>query len=167
MLLNVARLAQQKNQSILFEALLHLPQAHLILVGEGELRASLQKKVAELRLDKKVHFLGELQSQDVSALLCISDVFVFPSLFESMGIAVVEAMVSGLPVVASDIPAMREVLGDAGILVPLDSGEEIAKAVQKVLDSSELASRIRERSLERARVFSVQKMVDSYEKLLI
>ncbi len=60
---------------------------------------------------------------------------------------------------------MQEVLGDAGILVPSDSAEEIAKAVRQILDSSELASRMSERSLERARVFSLQNMVDSYEAI--
>lgn len=166
LLLNVGRLAHQKNQGILLEALLHLPDAHLILVGEGELRDYLHNKVAELRLEKRVHFLGELEFQDVLALLQASDVFVFPSIYESMGMAVVEAMASGLPVVASNIPAMCEVLGDAGILVPSESAEEIARAVRQILDSSELASRMRERALERARVFSLQKMVDSYEALL-
>ncbi len=165
LLLNVGRLAQQKNQAILFEALLHLPEAHLLLVGDGELRASLQKQVAQLQLEKRVHFLGELESQNVLALLFVCSVFVFPSFYEAMPMAVVEAMGSGLPVVASDIPAMREVLGDAGILVPSESAEEIARAVRQVLDSSELASRMRTRSLERARVFSLQKMVDSYEAI--
>jgi glycosyltransferase involved in cell wall biosynthesis len=167
LLLNVGRLARQKNQAILLEALLHLPEAHLLLVGEGELRAFLQNKVAELQLEKRVHFLGELESQDVLAVLSISDVFVFPSLFEAMPMAVVEAMGLGLPVVAGDIPALRELLGDAGIFVPSESAEKIARAVRQVLDSSALTSRMRQRSLERARVFSLQKMVDSYEALFI
>ncbi len=166
LLLNVGRLAQQKNQAILLKVLLHLPEAHLLLVGEGELRACLQQQVAQLQLENRVHFLGELASQDILALLCVSDVFVFPSLYEAMPMALVEAMSSGLPVVAGDIPALREVLGDAGILVPSESAEEIARAVRQILDSSELASRMQVRSLERARFFSLQNMVDSYEALL-
>jgi glycosyltransferase involved in cell wall biosynthesis len=167
LLLNVGRLARQKNQATLLEALLHIPEAHLLLVGEGELRTSLQNKAAELQLEERVHFLGELQSQQVLSLLCVSDVFVFPSFFEAMPMAVVEAMGLGLPVVAGDIPALREVLGDAGILVPSESAEEIARGIRQILDSSELASTIRQRSLERARLFSLQKMVDSYEALFI
>lgn len=165
LLINVGRLAHQKNQVILCESLLRIPEAHLLLVGEGELRASLQKKVVELQLDERVHFLGELKSQDVSALLCVSDVFVFPSLYEAMPMAVIEAMSAGLPVVASNIPAMREVLGDAGIFVSLDSAEEIASTVRQILDSSELASHMRQSSLERSRLFSLQTMVNSYEAI--
>ena len=166
LLLNIGRLAHQKNQAILLEALRLLPEAHLLLAGEGELRVFLQKKINELRLEKRVHLLGELKSQDILALLSISNVFVFPSLYEAMPMAVVEAMRLGLPVVASDIPALREVLGEAGTFVPSDSAEEIARAIQQILDSPELASRMRERSLERGSVFSLQTMVDSYEAIL-
>lgn len=165
LLVNVGRLARQKNQAILLEALLHIPKAHLLLLGEGELRACLQKKIAELQLEKRVHLLGELASQDVIALLSISNVFVFPSLYEAMPMAVVEAMNLGLPIVASNIPAMREMLGDAGFLISSDNAEEIATTVRQILDSSKLADLIRERSLERSRLFSLQKMVDSYEAL--
>ena len=165
LLLNVGRLAHQKNQALLLEALIHLPKAHLLLVGEGELQTSLHKRVAELQLDKRVHFLGELNAGDVQALLAICDVFVFPSWFEAMPMAVIEAMVSGIPIIASDIPALREVLGEAGIFVPPASAKELATAIQAVLDSATLANHLRQRLSERARVFSLQKMVDSYEAL--
>ena len=165
LLINIGRLAHQKNQSTLIESLLHLPEAHLLLIGEGELRDNLQKQLAALQLKDRVHLLGEMKLQDVLALLSISDVFVFPSLYEAMPMALVEAMGLGLPIVAGDIPAMREVLDDAGIIVPSESAEKIAKAVQQVLDSPELANRLRQSSFKRASFFSVQKMVESYEKL--
>ena len=165
LLINIGRLARQKNQAILLEALLHLPKAHLVIGGDGELKETLQKQVIKLQLQKRVHLLGEIEPQDVWKLLSISNVFVFPSIYESMGLAIVEAMSSGLPVIASDIPAIRETMGDAGILVPADSGKEIAKAVQKILDSPELARTMSEKSFKRARLFSLEKMVDSYEAL--
>jgi glycosyltransferase involved in cell wall biosynthesis len=165
LLINVGRLARQKNQATLIEALLHLPEAHLILIGEGELRTTLEKKVTTLKLEKKVHFLGELKSQDVLDLLSISDVFVFPSLYEAMPMALVEAMGLGIPIVASDIPAMREVLADAGIIIPAENAEEIAKGVRQILNSPELANHLHKSALKRASLFSVDKMVESYEKL--
>jgi glycosyltransferase involved in cell wall biosynthesis len=165
LLISVGRLARQKNQATLIELLRHLSEAHLLLIGEGELRDSLHKQVTALQLEDKVHFLGEMKSQDVLDLLSVSDVFVFPSLYEAMPMALVEAMSLGLPIVAGDIPAMREVLDDAGIIVPSESAEEIAKAVRQVLDSSEIANRLRQSSFKRASLFSVEKMVESYEKL--
>lgn len=165
LLVNVGRLALQKNQTTLIEALLYIPEAHLILIGDGELRTTLQEKVSTLKLQERVHFLGEMKSEDVLDLLCISDVFVFPSLYEAMPMALVEAMGLGIPIVGGDIPAMREVLGDAGMIVPSDSAEKIAISVQEILDSSELAENLRQSSLKRASLFSVDTMVESYEKL--
>lgn len=165
LLINVARLAKQKNQAVLFEALLHLPDAHLVLVGEGELRSDLESKVTDLKLQKRVHFLGELESQDVSALLSICDIFVFPSLYEAMPMAVIEAMSSGLPLVVSNIPAMQEMVGNSGILVSPDNVEELAGALKKVLNSLSLRNYMRRLSLERVKSFSLQTMVESYERL--
>jgi glycosyltransferase involved in cell wall biosynthesis len=165
LLINVGRLAKQKNQAILLEAMQHLPEAHLIIVGDGELRSFLQKRIIELDLQQRVHCLGELKSEEVLELLSAADIFLFPSLYEAMPIALVEAMSFGLPVIASDIPPMREILGDVGILVPVNSIEEIVQAVRQVINSPRLASYMRENSLKQAYLFSVEKMVESYEKL--
>jgi glycosyltransferase involved in cell wall biosynthesis len=165
LLINVGRLARQKNHKTLIESLQLVPTAHLILIGEGELRADLEQQVAKLQLGQRVHFLGEMQSADVLDLLCIADVFVFPSLYEAMPMALVEAMGLGLPIVGGDIPAMREVLSDAGILVASENAEEIASAVRRVLDDPAFASHLRQASLQRSALFSVEKMVGSYEQL--
>lgn len=165
LLINVGRLARQKNHQTLIESLRSIPTAHLILIGEGELRAKLEQQVARFQLGSRVHFLGELKSADVLDLLCVADVFVFPSLFEAMPMALVEAMGLGLPIVGGDIPAMREVLGDAGLLVASENATEIANAVRRILDDRELASRLRQSSLQRSALFSVEKMVASYERL--
>jgi len=164
-LINIGRLAHQKNQVTLIKSLLHLKEAHLLLIGEGELRNDLQKQVTALQLKDRVHFLGEMKSQDVLALLSVSDVFVFPSLYEAMPIALLEAMSLGLPIVAGDIPAIREVLDDVGVIVPSTSIEAIARAVQQIVDSSEIANRLRQASIKRADLFSIERMVESYEKL--
>ncbi|MBD2435784.1 glycosyltransferase family 4 protein [Nostoc sp. FACHB-110] len=166
LLINVGRLAYQKNQQILLEALAHLDNAHLIVLGEGELREVLQQKTTELQLHERVHFLGELPSHDVYALLRTANVFVFPSLFEGTPMALVEAIGAGLPVVASDIPVMHEILDNAGLFIPPDNAEKLASAIQKIIDSPELAENLRKRSLERAQIFSLENMVDAYEKLL-
>ena len=137
----------------------------MLFRSDGELRETLQQRVATLNLESRVHFIGEIKSDDVLDLLCIADVFVFPSLYEAMPMALVEAMSLGIPIVAGDIPAMREVLGDAGILVPSESAQEIASAVRRILDDPDLASHLRQSAFNRSIQFSVEKMVTSYEKL--
>ena len=165
LLINVGRLARQKNHVTLINSLQYLPDAHLLLIGDGELRADVEAQIVALKLESRVHVLGELKSADVLDLMATADVFVFPSLYEAMPMALIEAMGSGLPVVGGDIPAMREVLGDAGIIVPSESAVEIASAVQRVLDSPELTQQLKQASIDRAALFSVAKMVESYERL--
>lgn len=166
LLLNVGRLAQQKNQGVLLEVLQYLPDAHLVLVGEGELRTRLQQQVTELKIEERVHFLGELQPHDVWGLFCVANIFVFPSLYEGMPLALIEAMRAGLPIVASDVPVMREVLKDVGIYIPLNNATLLAEAVQKILNSPDLANQMSQRSLERSQQYSLQQMIDAYESLL-
>ncbi|WP_404788161.1 glycosyltransferase family 4 protein [Altericista sp. CCNU0014] len=165
LLLNVGRLAHQKNQAVLIESLLTLKTAHLAILGEGELRESLRQKVTELQIADRVHFLGELPSEDVARFFSASDVFVFPSLYEAMPMALVEAMSAGIPIVASDIPALREVLGDTGSFVPADNAVALAQAIQTILDSPALARGMQAKLLGRAQVFSLKAMADSYETL--
>jgi glycosyltransferase involved in cell wall biosynthesis len=165
LLLNIGRLARQKNHAILFETLTHLQGVHLAILGDGELRESLQQRVVELGLTARVHFLGELPSIAVSDLLAAADLFVFPSLFEAMPMALIEAMSTGIPIIASDIPSLREVLGEAACFVPTSDGKAIAMTIQQLLASPEETDQMRHRSLARSGLFSLETMVNSYEML--
>lgn len=166
LLVNVGRLHPQKNQRRLVESLAALPGVHLAILGEGELRETLERLVAERALDDRVHLLGELPWRDGLAVVAAADVFVFPSLFEGLSLAIVEGMGQGRPIVASDIPSIREAVADAAILVEPTDVDALARAVRQVLDSPELATRLSERARARARHFSLSGMVDAYEALL-
>jgi glycosyltransferase involved in cell wall biosynthesis len=165
LLLNVGRMARQKNQGLLLQALTLVDSAHLVILGDGELRAELSQQVAALNLTERVHFLGELPATDVSALLAAADVFVFPSLFEAMPMALIEAMNAGMPVVASDIPPLREALGDAGSFAPATNAQALATEITRVLRSPELAQQLRQRAKQRSASFSIETMVNAYEQL--
>jgi glycosyltransferase involved in cell wall biosynthesis len=90
------------------------------------------------------------------------DVFLFPSHYEGFGLPVLEAMACGAPVVVSDAPALRELVGDAGIVAPTDG---IADAVRRVLGSSELATTLRQRGIERAAPFTWARTAERYAAL--
>ena len=133
----------EKNHDFLigvFENLLkRRDKIHLLLVGDGPLRAAMEGRVREAGLDGQVTFAGV--RQDIPALLSIMDVFVFPSLFEGMGLALIEAQAAGLPCVAAEsVPADAAVVPGAVTFLPLldssltEDPEIWAAAVSDCLD---------------------------------
>jgi glycosyltransferase involved in cell wall biosynthesis len=142
-LLNVARLVPQKGQRYLIQAmpsvLEQFPQAHLLIAGDGPLRKSTASLCLELGIDQHVTLLG--QRDDVRSLLELSDIFVFPSLFEGLGGALMEATSAGKPCVASRVGPLPEVLdeGNSGLLVSSQSPEELARAIVHLSENPALA----------------------------
>lgn len=138
LVLNVGRQEWQKGQSTLLESTALLrgraPKLRVAVAGRiGTQTAALEAACHELGVAEIVTFLG--QRDDVPALLCAADVFVFPSRFEGLGGSVLEAMAMETPVIASDIPALREVLDDGalGVLVAVDDPAALADAIEEVL----------------------------------
>ena len=135
----VGRLASYKGYDVLVEAARELPDDHVIVViGEGECRAALQRQVSRLGLQDKVLLTGELDAEDVHAYLAACDVFCLPSTSraESFGLAMVEAMSFGKPVVASAIPGSGaphvNVDGRTGYNVPVGATSALAAALRRV-----------------------------------
>lgn len=132
-ILNVGRLMSAKNQVALIEAASLLrksyPNAVLLIAGQGPLRDSLETSVNEQGLERSVRLLGH--RADVPLLLGLADVFAFPSLHEGQPGALLEAMLAGLPIVASDIPMHRELIehGKTGLLVPANDPGAIADGI--------------------------------------
>ncbi len=153
--LNVARLDPQKNHILMFDAfesvLKEIPTAHLLLAGVGSLETDLRQKVSEKRIDKHVHFLG--RRNDIGALLEFADVFVFPSMFEGLGVALVEAMFKSLPPVVSRIEVMGEVVKDDETCLMFEPGSkaELAEAIVKLYKDPELRKRIGGNALREAK----------------
>jgi glycosyltransferase involved in cell wall biosynthesis len=110
LILNVGRLVEQKNQDVLIAALARMPQMHLALAGGGQMHDVYQAQAASLGVADRVHILGPLPSNDIADLYAAADLFVFPSIWETFGLAAVEAAMVGLPLVVSDLAVLREVL---------------------------------------------------------
>lgn len=115
----VGRLSRVKNQETLLNAAAPLVNKFddlaLVFIGDGPLRSDLADLAADLDIKDSVYFLGHVNRQSVYKIMTAMDIFVFPSYHEGFGVAVAEAMASGVPVIASDIPALREVVGDTGL----------------------------------------------------
>ena len=150
----VARLNSIKDQATLLRAapavLGRFPSASIWLVGDGEERPRLENLASQLGIADRVRFLGE--RDDVPELLGQMDVFCFSTTDqEGFGIALIEALSAGLPVVASDVPACREVLGDAARLVSPADPDAMSSALVEVLTQPALSHDMAQRSLARAR----------------
>jgi glycosyltransferase involved in cell wall biosynthesis len=160
---NVARLAEQKGHRDLVAAarivLEGHPEVRFVVAGDGELREELQQLAQPL--GDRFSFLGA--RDDVPDLLASFEVFAFPSRFEGLCLAVIEAQAAGVPVVATPVGGIRETVvdGETGWLVPPRDAESLAARISWVLDHPEDARGIAVEARERARSrYSVETMIE-------
>jgi len=166
LLLNVGRLAEQKNQGLLLEMLTQIPEATLMLIGDGELGVALRRTASWLGVSDRVRFTGELASDKVAAILRQADLFLLPSRYEAFCLAAVEAMHHGVAVVASDLPCLREVLGDGQLFFTVDNVNKLAEIVKRLLSTPLERAAMARAGKVRAENFSVDRMVGEYEALM-
>ena len=164
-IVTVGRLAPEKNQAAIIRSIASTPSIHLTIVGEGPSRQELTALVSSLDLSKRVVFAGHVTRTKLHSLLWESDVFVLPSLFEGLPLALIEAMSLGLPCLASDIPASRDVLGDySGLFHPTDI-EALAVLIRLARIDPAFKQTLVDEAAKRLPLFTRQTMVDAYHAL--
>ena len=147
----VARFDPVKGVDVLIDAWREvtsaLPTANLLLLGDGPLRGTLEARVQSLGLGASVRFLG--YQSDVESFLHAADVCVVPSRNEGLSLAAIEAMASGLPVVATRVGGLPEVVsdGETGLLAEPENPAALASAMIRVLSDSALRSRLSQGAL--------------------
>lgn len=165
----VGRFSEEKGHRFLIEAMSRvrrrLPEARLVLVGYGALLESLRGSAAALGLGSAVTFAGE---RDSAEMLPSFDLFVQPSLYESQGLALLEAMAAGIPAIATAVGGVGDVVqeGQTGFLVPPADPDALAQAIVRLWNSPEEARGVAGRAAARVReAFSSQRMLESYASL--
>lgn len=172
LLANVGRIAPQKNQATLIRALALCPNVHIAIAGAGELLPELKSIADSLKVSQRVHWLGQISPDRVRMLLQASDAFLLPSLFEGMSNALLEALAAGTPVIVSDIPSQREVVGaqgdekPAGVLLPPQSVHEWASAFRRISKDKVWRYDLANRSQMRASRFSVETMINGFSDII-
>ena len=167
---SVGRLSPEKGQGWLLEALallIHKGQdLHAVLVGEGRSLPDLQDQARHLGIAERVHFPGT--RRDVRDWLVHFDLFVLPSEWEGVSLALLEAMASGLPVIASNTGGTPEIVldGETGLLVPSRDPKSLAGAMQRLLEDPILCNQIGRSGQARVmESFSIQKTVSRLNQL--
>lgn len=138
--------------------------AKLLLVGSGEALGEVRKEVADKGLERSVHFLGH--SREIDRFVAASDLFLLPSEQESFGLVALESMAYGIPVVASRVGGIPEVVedGKTGFLAPVGAIDEMAEKALRVLNDPVLYETMSKNGQQRAReLFSNQRIVCEYE----
>jgi phosphatidylinositol alpha-1,6-mannosyltransferase len=160
-IVSVGRLVHRKGQDVLIEAMPHLleeiPDAHLVLIGEGPYRGYLETRVKNLGIDSKVTFIGRITYVDLPRYICLGEVFVMPSRsrlagleVEGLGIVYLEASACGLPVIAGNSGGAPDavVQGVTGLVVNGKDQHAVAMSIATLLNDQEKAREMGRRGRE-------------------
>ena len=135
----------------------------LVIAGKkGWAYEGIFKLTKELELESDVIFTGYLERSEIPVLLTGAEAFVFPSVYEGFGMPPLEAMACGCPVITSNVSALPEVAGDAGLLCDPKSPEEFAAAMERVCTDKALAKSMSEKGLERAKSYTWKRAADIF-----
>ena len=160
-IVSVGRLVHRKGQDILIEAMpaicREIPDAHLVMIGEGPYRSYLENRRKVLGLEEKVTFIGRIQYAELPTYICIGDLFVMPSRsrlagleVEGLGIVYLEASACGLPVIAGNSGGAPDAVlaGETGLVVDGTHVNDVASAVIELLNDPERSQRMGQRGRE-------------------
>ena len=166
----IGRLSEIKRHDLLLHGFARLlrsrPEAHLLVVGDGPLRENLKRQSAATLPAAQVHFAG--YQPEPERYLQVMDVFALTSRSEGMPLAVLEAWSAGVPVVASAVGGVPELVvdGQAGLLFPSGDADALAQALERLLCQPELAGRLSAVGRQRVeREFSLARMAETYQRL--
>lgn len=150
-----------KDHETVIRALHLLPNNyHLLLAGDGERRTMVEDLVEKELLSQRVHFLGN--RNDVANVLKAADVIVMSSRYEGLSLSSLEGLASGRPVVASDVPGLREIVGDAGLLFPQGDAQALAKTILDLEENATLCQQTIEKGLQLALQYDISTMIEAY-----
>jgi len=171
-ILFVGQLIKRKNVSILIESLRILftkfPNFLVLISGRGEEGKKLELLVNEYGLDTNVKFLGRLTNNELPDYYYSADVFVLPSLHEGHSVAILEAMISGLPIIASNIPANRVSVSEGvnGFLFETNNEKDLAEKLRSILTDNKLQEQMSKNSTNiYFKNFSTKAQIENHLKL--
>lgn len=165
-----ARLHPHKRLDLAIRLLPDQPSWHLVLAGQGADEARLRQLANELKVSDRLYLLGEIPPRRMADFLACLDVFVFPTLAETFGLAAVEAANAGVPSVVTDLTVLREVLSFEGrptaLFVDAADHAKLSAAVSQLLTDQALSDELRQNAKGLRLRYSVDAMVEEYVRIL-
>jgi glycosyltransferase involved in cell wall biosynthesis len=139
------------------------PNTRLEIIGDGSALEDLKALSKKLNISNSVKFFGKLANP--IPIYNRMGIFILPSVLEGFGIVLLEAMAAGIPVIASNVDGIKEVVvdGESGILVPPKNPDAIADAVFRIIEQPQLANKFVEQGLLRAKLFDVRSHLKKLE----
>ena len=172
-IVTAAELNDNKNQKIVIDALAYLKdktgfdnnKIHYLICGKGNNRDALEHLVSEYKLQKQIHFLGF--RTDMPDILNMADVFIFPSYREGLGVAAIEALLCGVPLIVSDNRGTREYAIDTvnSIVCDANSVSDFATAIEKMVVDTEFRNRLAGRCRQSAMLFTIREVEKTMKKV--
>ncbi|MCJ8210213.1 glycosyltransferase family 4 protein [Mucilaginibacter sp. RS28] len=165
-LLNVGTIETRKNLQLLIEALPFIPEIKLVVVGKptGYLEL-IKKQIRELNLTDRILFLHQVPFEDLPAIYHLAKCFIYPSRYEGFGIPILEALSSGVPVVAATGSCLEEAGGPDSLYVNPDDHRALAVAVNRILADEKLANSMISRGLSFSANFAPDLLAKQYISL--
>jgi glycosyltransferase involved in cell wall biosynthesis len=169
----VGRLSSEKGQYILLEAVEMVLAKHsakdlcVLLIGDGPDRKKLEEYADKISDSFNVEIAFPGYTKKVKEYLSLTDIFVMPSFYEGFGLALVEAMAAGLPVIASSSGGVPEIIDDGinGLLFPPGNAVALSEKLETLIENGNLKKTIAENAVRRAEMFDIKKMIEMYRKL--
>ncbi len=167
----VGRVDPEKSLDILMSAFIKVhekvPEAHLVVVGDGTARPKLEAQIEKAGLSNQAHFLGRIVGDDLPQLYRTGTVFAITSKTETQSIVLMEAMASGLPCVAVKAGAIHELVKNNknGYLCEADNVNDVARGIVKILTNSERREAMSKESIERAKKHDIGHVLSRFEEI--
>jgi glycosyltransferase involved in cell wall biosynthesis len=162
----IASFTDQKDQDTIVRALeLVNKKVNMIFIGDGYRKEHVVKMTRKLNTKHEYFFLGV--RNDVPQILKEVDIMIHSTKWEGFGLVAVEAMASGLPIIYSDVPGLKEVMGNVGFPFPVGNEVELARIIEEVLENDNIKKKQREIGKMRANKFSIDRMACEYYELYL
>lgn len=157
----VGKFSKTKDQKTLIKSMKYLSEdVHLLLIGEGPLINENKKYTNSFGLENRVHFLGF--RNDVEKIIKTSDIIVLSSNWEGFGLAAVEGMAAGKPVIASNVPGLRDIVNGSGMIFKLGDSKELSNIINKLLNNTNNYKEVSRLCFNKSRMFNIERMCQDY-----